>query len=58
MKIVIVGAGVSGLIAAISLKSKHPSDDVLVIDHNSKISKKLLHTTYYDRSDLLGGKND
>lgn len=25
---------------------------------NSKIAKKLLHTTYYDRSDLLGGKND
>ncbi len=44
MKIVIVGAGVSGLIAAISLKSKHPSDDVLVIDHNSKISKKTYAT--------------
>lgn len=44
MKVVIVGAGVSGLIASISQKLKHPSDDVLVIDKNNKISKKTYAT--------------
>ena len=40
MRIIIIGGGASGLIAAISQKMKHPGDDVLVIDHSNKISKK------------------
>ena len=44
MKILIVGAGASGITAAINLKRKHPLDDVLVIEHLDKPLKKILAT--------------
>lgn len=44
MKVLIVGAGASGIVAAISYKRNHPSDDVLVIEHLDRPLKKLLAT--------------
>lgn len=44
MKVLIVGAGASGLTAAISHKRNHPKDAVLVIEHLSEPLKKLLAT--------------
>ena len=44
MKVLIVGAGASGLVAAISHKRNHPKDAVLVIEHLSEPLKKLLAT--------------
>lgn len=42
MKIVIVGAGASGIVAAINYKRKHKDDDVLVIEHLEQPLKKIL----------------
>ena len=44
MKILIVGAGASGIVAAINYKRNHPSDEVFVIEHLSEPLKKLLAT--------------
>ncbi len=44
MKILIVGAGASGVVAAISQKMKHPTDDVLIIEQTDKPLKKILAT--------------
>ena len=44
MKIVIVGGGASGLLASLAIKEKHLRDDVLVIDRNNKLGKKLRAT--------------
>ena len=44
MKILIVGAGASGVVAAIRYKRNHPSDDVLIIEHLDSPLKKLLAT--------------
>lgn len=44
MKIMIVGAGASGIVAAINYKRNHRQDDVLVIEHLDKPLKKLLAT--------------
>lgn len=44
MKILIVGAGASGLVAAINYKRNHPSDEVLIIERLEKPLKKLLAT--------------
>lgn len=44
MKVLIVGAGASGLVAAINYKRNHPSDDVLIIEQLDKPLKKLLAT--------------
>ena len=44
MKILIVGAGASGVVAAINYKRNHPSDDVLIIEHLDRPLKKLLAT--------------
>ena len=44
MKILIVGAGASGIVAAINYKRNHPKDDVLVIEHLNEPLKKLLAT--------------
>lgn len=44
MKIIIIGAGASGTIAAINYKRNHPSDDVLIIEHLDKPLKKILAT--------------
>ena len=42
MKILIVGAGASGVVAAINYKRHHKNDDVLIIEHLSAPLKKLL----------------
>ena len=44
MKIVIVGGGASGLVSALAIKEKNPRNDVLVIDRNNKLGKKLRAT--------------
>lgn len=44
MKILIVGAGASGITAAINHKRNNPKDDVLVIEHLDKPLKKILAT--------------
>lgn len=41
MKILIVGAGASGLLLAVNLKLKNANADVLVIEKNVKVGKKL-----------------
>ena len=42
MKIVIVGAGASGIVAAINYKRNHKSDEVLVFEHLEQPLKKIL----------------
>ena len=42
MKIIIIGAGASGIVAAINYKRNHKSDDVLVIEQLAAPLKKLL----------------
>lgn len=44
MKILIVGAGASGVAAAINVKRKFPKDDVTIIEHSDKALKKILAT--------------
>lgn len=44
MKVIIVGAGASGVTAAISLKRKYKDADILVIEHLDKPLKKILAT--------------
>lgn len=44
MKVLIVGAGASGIVASINYKRNHPQDDVLVIEHLDAPLKKLLAT--------------
>ena len=44
MKIIIIGAGASGIACAINYKRNHPHDDVLIIEHLDKPLKKLLAT--------------
>ena len=44
MKILIVGAGASGVVAAINYKRNHLNDDVLIIEHLDAPLKKLLAT--------------
>ena len=42
MKVIVIGAGASGVVAAINYKRNHKSDDVLIIEHLDKPLKKLL----------------
>ena len=42
MKILVVGAGASGIVAAINYKRNHKSDDVLIIERLDSSLKKLL----------------
>lgn len=42
MKIVVIGAGASGIVAAINYKRNHKADDVLVIERLDSSLKKLL----------------
>lgn len=42
LRIVIIGGGPSGLIAAITAKRMSPQSDVLVIEKNDKVGKKIL----------------
>ncbi len=44
MNIVIVGGGASGLLSALAIKKYHPTYNVLVIDKNNKLGKKLRAT--------------
>lgn len=44
MKIIIIGAGASGITAAINLKRLNPNDEVLIIEHLDKPLKKILAT--------------
>lgn len=44
MKVIIVGAGASGVVAAINYKRNHQNDDVLIIEHLDKPLKKILAT--------------
>ena len=44
MKIVIIGGGPAGMMAAITAKKNHPNDDVIVLEKNSSLGKKLLIT--------------
>lgn len=44
MKIVVIGAGASGVACAINYKRNHPNDDVLIIEQLDKPLKKLLAT--------------
>ena len=41
MKVVIVGAGISGIVGAIKIKK---NNEVIVLEHNDKPLKKLLLT--------------
>lgn len=44
MKVIVIGAGASGVTAAINYKRHHSSDDVLIIEHLDKPLKKILAT--------------
>lgn len=44
MKIIIIGAGASGIAAAINLKRKNPKDNILIIEHQDRPLKKILAT--------------
>jgi predicted Rossmann fold flavoprotein len=44
MKTIIIGAGVSGVTAAIAIKRNNPKEDVLIIEHLDKPLKKVLAT--------------
>ena len=44
MKVIVIGAGASGVVAAINYKRHHISDDVLIIEHLDKPLKKILAT--------------
>lgn len=44
MKVIVIGAGASGVVAAINYKRHHFSDDVLVVEHLDKPLKKILAT--------------
>lgn len=44
MKYVIVGAGASGIFSAISIKEKDPTSEVILLDKNNKIGKKIYAT--------------
>lgn len=44
MKIVIIGAGASGVAAAINIKRKYPNDEVVIIEHSDRPLRKILAT--------------
>ena len=44
MKVIVIGAGASGVVAAINYKRHHKSDEVLIIEHLDKPLKKILAT--------------
>lgn len=44
MKVLIVGAGASGITTAISIKRRYPNDDITVVEHLDKPLKKILAT--------------
>lgn len=44
MKVVIIGGGPAGMMAAISSKENHPQDEVIILEKNNTLGKKLLIT--------------
>ena len=44
MKVVIIGGGPAGMMAAISCKQNNPSYDVVILEKNNTLGKKLLIT--------------
>ena len=44
MRIVVVGAGVSGIIFSINRKRLHPEDHIVIFEHLDKPLKKILAT--------------
>ena len=44
MKVVIIVGGPAGMIAAISSKENHPEDEVIILEKNNTLGKKLLIT--------------
>lgn len=44
MQVVIIGGGPAGMIAGITAKKNHPEDEVIIIEKNSSLGKKLLIT--------------
>lgn len=44
MKVIIIGAGASGVVAAINYKRNHKKDEVVIIEHLDKPLKKILAT--------------
>ena len=44
MKIVIIGGGPAGIMAAISAKENHPEDEVVILEKNNTLGRKLLIT--------------
>lgn len=44
MKIIVVGAGASGIMFAIARKRSHPKDEIIVLEHLDKPLKKILAT--------------
>ena len=44
MKFVVIGGGPAGMMAAITAKENHKSDEVIILEKNSSLGKKLLIT--------------
>ena len=44
MKVIIIGGGPAGMMAAISCKTNYPSYDVIILEKNSALGRKLLIT--------------
>ena len=44
MKFVVIGGGSAGIMAAITAKENHKSDEVIILEKNSSLGKKLLIT--------------
>ena len=44
MQVIIIGGGPAGMMAAITAKKNHPNDDVIILEKNSSLGKKLLIT--------------
>lgn len=44
MQVVIIGGGPAGMMAGITAKKNHPNDEVIILEKNSSLGKKLLIT--------------